>query len=238
MAPGGAANARRDATRRASVGWCKVRKHAKPVECSSRVWLCCTRLCTAGDIGVFWLDSRLDSDLTCVDSGSTRYCELHKTVAVDHARRPRGLLRCTIRHSGNGVVISLSHQHHLELSSLRTNEFGLGELGLFGRSIPRCFPQILSDSLTYPPAVPCAHSPLLLLSSLFVAVSNMSSADAKPLPFVYQFAAGKSQLPTLGGAPMHRVTADILISSWESCSTPNCALGGRHYASRASHELP
>jgi hypothetical protein len=30
----------------------------------------------------------------------------------------------------------------------------------------------------------------------------MSQADAKPLPFVYQFMAGKSQLPTMcGSAP-------------------------------------
>jgi hypothetical protein len=65
-----------------------------------------------------------------------------------------------------------------------------GEAKSSSERFPRLDPHFRST------VVPCSHlSPLtlLILSPSLVAASNMSSADAKPLPFVYQFAAGKSQ---------------------------------------------
>lgn len=91
-----------------------------------------------------------------------------------------------------------------------------GELGHIRNSIPRSLPQILSDS----PSDSTARRSLL---SLFLdpvspssVVANMSSADAKPLPFVYQFAAGKFQLPTPAEAAMRRLRADKKSSSCDS----------------------
>lgn len=53
----------------------------------------------------------------------------------------------------------------------------------------------------------------------------MSSADAKPLPFIYQFAAGKSQLPALGEAPNATTPAGILLSSWDGSKAMPLHLG-------------
>ena len=50
------------------------------------------------------------------------------------------------------------------------------------------------DSHSCSTVVPCSYfSPFFFFRLLLVAASTMSSADAKPLPFVYQFAAGKLQ---------------------------------------------
>ena len=50
------------------------------------------------------------------------------------------------------------------------------------------------DSHSCSTVAPCSYfSPFLFFRLLLVAASTMSSADAKPLPFVYQFAAGKLQ---------------------------------------------
>lgn len=101
------------------------------------------------------------------------------------------------RPHGTGWIIAFTAQPTL---CPRTND---GKLGLLWKHIPRLcsrasFPRLRAANRCRWPSVgpssrcryslPLRHSP----PSPHHIPLNMSSADAKPLPFVYQFAAGKS----------------------------------------------
>lgn len=75
------------------------------------------------------------------------------------------------------------------------------------------------DSHSCSTVVPCSYfSPFLFFRLLLVAASTMSSADAKPLPFVYQFAAGKSQCRV----PVELRAVDISTCPWDGRWNRNC----------------
>ena len=75
------------------------------------------------------------------------------------------------------------------------------------------------DSHSCSTVVPCSYfSPFFFFRLLLVAASTMSSADAKPLPFVYQFAAGKSQCRV----PVELRAVDISTCPWDGRWNRNC----------------